>query len=236
MKRLLVVGSLCVVLSLLFIPLSSAVDTQLSQPTYAATMVETLTDEQVLSVLPSAVQQQLLPVLLAHPEVAQALHASARADSSQMASLVKNASSNHTLLMKLWTFVLYYRVGRLYASLLFYSQFQSKIMLWRVMTWGIRVLTWVKVGILLGFVEPQVPPTTPEVVFTQDWTNRTLTVTAVNAQTILWSNIDMIGSGACNPLPTGNVTIGQQITNCSGTIVLRYLPTDTILYVADFSS
>jgi hypothetical protein len=105
------------------------------------------------------------------------------------------------------------------------------------MTWGIKLLRWVKIGIILGFIDPsQQPPQTPDVVFEQDEVNNTLMVVSVNQDNVLWSDIAEIGSGSCDPFPVGNVTVGGEIINCSGIIVLQYIPTEAILGVFEFNS
>jgi len=102
------------------------------------------------------------------------------------------------------------------------------------MTWGIRLLRWIKLGLLLGFIDPsQQPPQTPDIGFQQDLGNDSITVTYV-APGELWSDIAEIGAGSCDPFPEGNVTAGDLITNCSGIIVLQYLPTYEILGVFEF--
>jgi hypothetical protein len=142
--------------------------------------------------------------------------------------------SNQTLLEKIFWKILNYRVFRVYLSALLFVFFQSKFTLMRTMTWGIRLLRWVKVGILLGYIDPaQQPPQTPVIDFQQDLGNDTLTVTYASAD-VLWSDLSEIGAGSCDPFPTGNVTAGEMITNCTGIIVLQYLPTFEILGVFEF--
>ena len=67
-----------------------------------------------------------------------------------------------------------------------------------------------------------------------DDVNNTLTVTFVTPGDTFWDDIDQIGSGTCDPLPTGNVSAGDVITNCSGIIVLRYIPTSGVIGVYEF--
>jgi hypothetical protein len=90
---------------------------------------------------------------------------------------------------------------------------------------------------VLGYIDPTPEaPETPVITFVQDNLTNTLMVTSVTPSTIqfLWSDIDEIGSGNCDPLPSGNVTAGEQITNCSGVIVLRYIPLNEVLGVFEF--
>lgn len=147
----------------------------------------------------------------------------------------RQRADNQTFLEKIFWKIYNYRIFRLLISLLLFITFQSKFTLMRTMTWGIRLLRWVKVGILLGFIDPsQQPPQTPNIGFQQDLGNNTLTVTYTTAADILWSDISEIGAGSCNPFPAGNVTTGDMITNCTGVIVLQYIPTHEILGVFEF--
>jgi hypothetical protein len=148
---------------------------------------------------------------------------------------VQKNSDNQTLLEKIYWKIFNYRVFRLYISACIFLYHQSSLTLMRTMTWGIKLLRLIKIGTLLGFITttPQ-PPQQPTILFEQDTQNGTLTVLSVTPQTIPWSDIDEIGSGSCDPLPSGNVTIGDEITNCTGIIVLRYLPLDEILGVYEF--
>lgn len=142
---------------------------------------------------------------------------------------------NQTLLEKIFWKIFNYRVFRVYLSALLFVFFQSKFTLWRTMTWGIRLLRWVKIGILLGIIDPNnQPPQTPVIGFQQDETNNTLTVTYTSTGDVLWNDISEIGAGSCDLFPQGNVTIGDMIINCTGIIVLQYLPTYEILGVFEF--
>jgi hypothetical protein len=143
-------------------------------------------------------------------------------------------ADNQTLLEKIFWKIYNYRVIRLLISTLLFIKFQSKFTLWRTMTWGIRLLRWIKVGILLGFIDlSQQPPLTPNIVFQQDLGNDTLIVSYASAN-VQWSDIAEIGEGGCDPLPEGNVTAGDMITSCTGIIVLQYVPTYEILGVFEF--
>jgi hypothetical protein len=145
------------------------------------------------------------------------------------------AADNQTFLEKIYWKIFNYRVFRLYISTCIFLYHPSKLTLMRTMTWGIKLLRLVKIGIILGFINPTPQqPQPPTIVFGQDLVNKTLTVTAVTPDKILWSDIDQIGSGSCDPLPNGNVTVGDQITNCTGIIVLRYVPLNEIIGVFEF--
>jgi hypothetical protein len=140
---------------------------------------------------------------------------------------------NQTFLEKIFWKIYNYRVFRLLVILLLFINFQSKFTLMRTMTWGIRLLRWTKLGILLGFIDPTQKPQTPDIGFQQDLGNKTLTVTYTTAD-ILWSDISEIGAGSCDPLPVGNVVVGDTLTNCTGILVLQYVPTFEILGVFEF--
>jgi hypothetical protein len=147
----------------------------------------------------------------------------------------RSLADNQTLLEKIYWKIFNYRVFRLYLSTMLFLYTHSKLSLMRTTTWAIRLLRWVRLGIILGYINPTQPqPQPPTIVFQQDVVNRTLTVTSVSADNIPWSDIDQIGSGHCDPFPSGNVTVGNVIIDCSGIIVLRYIPLNEVLGVFDF--
>jgi hypothetical protein len=225
MKKYLTLGVVAVVFSLLMVPLSAAAVPQARVETLN---IDSVSDATAVSVLPAGVQQQLLPVLKAHPDLVSSF------ERSSVQSLVKPGGASSSLLVKLWNIVLYYRVCRFLFSLGIYNEFPNKLTMVRAVTWGIKILTWVKIGILLGIVEPYTPPESPQISFVANNEARTITVAAVNS-TVIWENIVQVGNGTCDPFPTGNVTAGQMITNCSGNITLQYLPTQEILFWYDFT-
>jgi len=61
-------------------------------------------------------------------------------------------------------------------------------------------------------------------------TARTLTVVS-STQGIAWQDVTVTG---CDTIPTGNVTAGQLIEGCQGTVTVAYTPTNTLLYTTDF--
>jgi len=63
--------------------------------------------------------------------------------------------------------------------------------------------------------------------------NRILRVTGVDPVNLNWSNIQLVGNGTCN-LPIGNISAGDAITDCTGTISLKWIPTNKILGSWDF--
>lgn len=150
--------------------------------------------------------------------------------------LDKLADSNQSLLEKIWFRVFTYRLFRLFISSGILISSQLKITLMRTTHWATKVLRWISVGIILGIVDlsDYEPPEILRISFEMDMDNNTLVVDYVNPEYVLWGDIDQIGSGTCDPLPTGNVTVGDEITNCLGMIVLRYIPKNKVLGVFDF--
>jgi hypothetical protein len=145
-------------------------------------------------------------------------------------------NSNQSIIEKIWGQVLNYRLFRLYVCFMLSVYLQSKITIVRTISWAIRVLRWTNIGIILGIVDltPDGPSETPTIIFSMDLENNTLTVSNVYPEDVMWSDIDQIGSGTSNPFPTGNVSMGDMITNCVGIIVLRYIPTNEVLGVFEF--
>jgi len=151
--------------------------------------------------------------------------------------VIKQADSNVSTLQKIWELVFRYRMFRFTWSLFIYVSFPTKITMWRTLTWSIKVIKWIKIGVLLGFVDPAFwkQPIIPQISFEMDIANNTLVVVYVSYENISWNDIDQIGSGSCDPLPTGSVTVGDEITNCVGIIILRYKPFNQIIGMYDFS-
>ncbi len=141
-------------------------------------------------------------------------------DDQGIEDLTFPTDSNQSFVEKAWFRIFNYRGFRLYLSLCLFVYFQSKLTLMRSLTWGMKLLRWVKVGIIFGIIDPssEEPPETPTISFFVDGVNKTLTVNSVMPEDTLWGDIDQIGSGTCDPLPTGNVTAGDVVTNCSGII------------------
>lgn len=229
MKKILVVGAVLVVVSLLGISLSSAVVVRPSEPASEATLDQSPVWEAAERVLPASVAKQILTLAQDHPEVASAM--TMRGSVGQLAN-----GSNTSFLTKMWRVVFYYRLCRLLFSYGVFTEFPTKVMGVRVLHWAIQVLKWVQIGLLLGLIEvPQPPPVPPEISFVADDTNRTITVTAVNfSQPVNWSDISQVGNGTCDPLPNGTVDAGDMITNCSGWIILVYVPYSAWLYDHQF--
>ncbi len=245
MKGKMVFGSIIAVLLITLVPATNAVEIRSLEQQSTRTLssyeqFKTLDADEIVHFIQSLASeypglseqfQQAVDDIIITPHDAQ----------SQSKSLLeKNQGSqqpddNQTFLEKIFWKIYNYRVFRLVVSALLFLKFQSKFTLWRTMTWGIRILRWIKIGVLLGYIDPSQQPTqTPSIGFSPDLTNHTLTVISTSASDILWSDITEIGEGSCDAFPAGNVTIGDIITNCTGIIVLQYLPTFEILYVFEF--
>jgi predicted secreted hydrolase len=83
-----------------------------------------------------------------------------------------------------------------------------------------------------GFVSDSRKEKIPEIEFVKDEDNRLITVFYVSER-ILWENL--LIEGTCDKSELGRyVTKGDQIRDCSGTIVIRYKPTGTILFTFKF--
>ena len=150
---------------------------------------------------------------------------------------IKKADSNVSSLQKIWELVFQYRFFRWSWCLFIYFTIPTKITMWRTLTWSIKLIKWVQIGVLLGFVDPAFwkQPIIPQISFEMDLENNTLTVAYVSYENLSWDDIDEIGSGSCDPLPTGTITVGDEITNCVGVIILRYKPYNQIIGYFDFS-
>ncbi len=248
MKRRIVLGSIIAVFLIAFVPLTNAIQIQTierkaTEPCLSFEAIKNMDAEEIVVFINTLSQD--------YPEIAKKFNSLVNTMentpvSSTFTQKVTDRSAaknqepqpkddNQTFLEKIFWKIFNYRVFRVYLSALLFVYFQSKFTLWRTMTWGIRLLRWVKIGILLGIIDPSNrPPQTPVIGFTPDETNNTLTVTYTSAADILWDDLSEIGAGSCDPFPQGNVTIGDMITNCTGIIVLQYLPTYEILYVFEF--
>ncbi len=244
MKGKIVLGSIIAVLIIALVPATTAIEFQTMEPTETQ-----ITYQSLRQMNPQELLALLQSLTCDYPEVSQYLHTAVQdlentpltVDQTTHTILEKNQgpqknAENQTLLEKIFWKIYNYRVLRLLISLLLFIKFQSKLTLLRTTTWGIRLLRWVKLGILLGYIDPTEKPTqTPDIGFSQDNTNHTLTVISVSAADISWSDISEVGDGSCDPLPTGNVTIGDIITNCTGIIVLLYLPTYETIGAFEFT-
>ncbi|MFO7678124.1 MAG: hypothetical protein R6V50_07085 [Thermoplasmatota archaeon] len=247
MKKHLVIGSIMVVFLLMVLPTINAVEAQSTQHTTRldityAEIKNMDTKELIAFILELSEEypelnqefEQMIKELDASPyesllaeEISEDVYA--KDDDSQP------VNNNQTMLERLFWRIFKYRLFRLYICTAIFLFTQSKISLYRTTTWAIKLLRLVKIGIILGFIDPSTPdPETPSIEFMQDTTNNSLTVISVKPDNLLWGDIKEIGSGSCDPLPSGTVMVGDQITNCTDIIVLRHTPSNTILGVFDF--
>jgi len=248
MKRRIILGSIVAVFLIALVPATNAIQIQTIEQELLITLIsyeqfKNMDAEELVSFI------QILAT--DYPELSMKFQSAVDDIESTPVSLMEakhqstflndknqgpqKLDDNQTFLEKIFWKIFNYRLFRVYLSALLFVYFQSKFTLMRTMTWGIRLLRLVKVGILLGFIDPsQQPPQTPDIGFQQDFGNDTLTVTYATAADVLWSDISEIGAGSCDPFLGGNVTAGDRITNCTGIIVLQYLPTYGILGVFEF--
>ena len=250
MKRRIIVGSIIAIFLMILVPVTNAIQIQTAEKEWSTSYISYDTiknmdaDELIVFIQNLAKDYPQL-----YEEFQRCVDEMENTPVSSMVTkrlsdipITKNQgpqpkSDNQTFIEKIFWKIFNYRTFRLFISTCLFLFFQSKLTLMRTMTWGIKLLRWVKIGILLGFIDPsQQPPQTPDIVFEQDTVNNTLLVVSVNPDNVLWSDIAEIGSGSCDPLPVGNVTIGNEITNCTGIIVLQYIPTEVILGVFEFNS
>ena len=247
MKRRIIVGSMIAVLLILFVPATNAIEVQLEQSVLSQSLVscETLknmdADELIEFIenlaknypqLYDEFQHTVRSIERTPVSSAEITYEAYVIDTNQGP---QQSNDNQTLLEKIFWKIYNYRVIRLIISTLLFLKFQSKFTLWRTMTWGIRILRLIKIGILLGFIDPgQQNPQTPTIGFEQDMLNKTLTVISVDADDVPWSDFTEIGAGSCDPFPDGNVTVGDSLTNCKGIIVLQYVPTKEVIGVFEF--
>jgi len=249
MKRRILVGSIVAIFLMVLVPVTNAIQIQTAEKEWSTSYIsyETIknmdADELVVFIQNLAKDYPQL-----YEEFQRSVDEMENTPVSSMVTkqlsdipITKNQgpqpkSDNQTFIEKIFWKIFNYRVFRLYISTCLFLFFQSKFTLMRTMTWGIKLLRWVKIGILLGFIDPSQQQPQPDVVFEQDEVNNTLMVVSVSLDNVLWSDIAEIGSGSCDPLPVGNVTIGNEIKNCAGIIVLQYIPTEVILGVFNFNS
>ncbi len=247
MKRRIILGSIVAVFLIALVPATNAIQIQTIEQELLITLIsyeqfKNMDAEELVSFI------QILAT--DYPELSMKFQSAVDDIESTPVSLMEakhqstflndknqgpqKLDDNQTFLEKIFWKIFNYRLFRVYLSALLFVYFQSKFTLMRTMTWGIRLLRLVKIGILLGFIDPsQQSPQTPTIEFHQDFGNATLQVLYADAD-ILWTDISEIGAGSCDPFPGGNVTAGDRITNCTGIIVLQYLPTYEILGVFEF--
>ena len=247
MKRRNSIGILIAVFLILCVPVTTAVHVQTinsvaSTSNMSYEMLATMNAEELSAFIQSVALQypHLLKQFQRSVQTIKSIPVSVT-ETRQRTSGLSDAShesqprdENQTFLEKIFWKIYNYRVFRLIISVLLFLKFQSKFTLWRTMSWGIKLLRLTKLGILLGYIDPQQTPQTPNIVFGQDLVNDTLTVASVSPDDVLWSDITEIGNGSCDPLPTGNVAVGDTLTHCQGIIVLWYIPRNEVIGVFEF--
>ena len=72
------------------------------------------------------------------------------------------------------------------------------------------------------------PQATPSVQFVADDIDDTLTVASADPNDLLWTDISIVGTGDLQNT-TVNVLAGDYIENCTGTISIRHIDTNTLL-------
>jgi hypothetical protein len=247
MKRRNSIGILIAVFLILCVPVSTAIQIQTintitSTSNVSYEMLTTMNAEELSTFIQS--------VAIQYPHLLKQFQRSVQTIKNTPASMTETRhrtsglsdashepqprDDNQTFLEKIFWKIYNYRVFRLVISVILFLKYQSKFTLWRTMTWGIKLLRLTKLGILLGYIDPQQTPQTPSIVFEQDLVNATLTVASVSPDDVLWGDITEIGNGSCDPLPPGNVAVGDTLTHCQGIIVLWYLPRNEVIGVFEF--
>ncbi len=232
MKKKIIVGSILVVFMLMLLPSTTAV-----QLNTGLNRITKLTDfEEIQNMNMDELIDFIMELAEGNPEIQDEIIRQVEEMEDEDILQEELADSNQSLIEKIWIGIFNYRLFRLSVSFWISLYLQSKITIIRTIHWAMKLLRWIQVGIILDIVDlnPDGPQETPDISFEMDMENNTLAVSSVYPEDVLWSDIDQIGSGTCNPLPTGNVTVGDEITNCMGLIVLRYIPTNEVLGVFDF--
>jgi hypothetical protein len=248
MKGRILWGSVLVVFLLLFVPATNAIEIHTVEknsitPSFSYTQIRSMDSAALILFIRNLANDYPSLSAVFEQKIQETEKTPVGSTATQQPGTITHGSplagqltsDNQTLLEKIYWKVFNYRVFRLYISALIFVYHESPLTLMRTMTWGIKLLRLVKIGIILGYIHPTPPqPQQPTIVFNQDLINRTLTVLSVTPATIFWSDIDQIGAGNCDPFPNGNVTVGDVITNCTGIIVLRYIPLNEVLGVFEF--
>ena len=85
----------------------------------------------------------------------------------------------------------------------------------------------------VGYISEKKDENIPDIEFLKDDTNKTLTITSLSEK-VLWDDIKI--EGECEKSNLGRyIRVGDQITDCVGTITIRHKPTDTLLYTFKFA-
>ena len=232
MKKKMIVGSIFVVFMLMLLPSTTAV--QLNTGLNRISKLPDFKDIQNMNM--GELTDFIMKLTEGNLKIQDEIIRQVEEIEDEDILLEELADSNQSLIEKIWIGIFNYRLFRLYVSLWISVYHQSKITIMRTIHWAMKLLRWIEVGIILDIVDinPDGPQETPHISFDIDMENNTLTVSSVYPEDVMWGDIDQIGSGTCNPLPTGNVTVGDEITNCMGMIVLRYIPTNEVIGVFEF--
>lgn len=78
----------------------------------------------------------------------------------------------------------------------------------------------------VGYIESPVEPKIPEIDFYKDEKNSKIVVNYVSEENVLWEDINI--SGECNKPSTEYVHPGDELTECVGTITIKYKKSGTI--------
>ena len=232
MKKKIIVGSILVVFMLMLLPSNTAV-----QLNTGLNRITNLTDfKEIQNMNMGELTDFIMELAEGNPKIQDEIIRQVEEMEDEDILQEELADSNQSVIEKIWMGIFNYRLFRLSVSFWISLYLQSKITIIRTIHWAMKLLRWIQVGIILDIIDlnPDGPQETPDISFEMDMENNTLTVSSVYPENVSWSDIDQIGSGTCDPLPTGNVTVGDEITNCMGVIVLRYIPTNEVLGVFDF--
>ena len=232
MKKKIIVGSILVVFMLMLLPSNTAV-----QLNTGLNRITNLTDfKEIQNMNMGELTDFIMELAEGNPKIQDEIIRQVEEMEDEDILQEELADSNQSVIEKIWMGIFNYRLFRLSVSFWISLYLQSKITIIRTIHWAMKLLRWIQVGIILDIVDlnPDGPQETPDISFEMDMENNTLTVSSVYPEDVSWGDIDQIGSGTCNPLPTGNVTVGDEITNCIGMIVLLYIPTNEVLGVFDF--
>lgn len=230
MKKKLFVGSFLIILMLILLPSVNAIQSNaiVNEETFSLSFnqIKNMDKDELLSFIIDLTKE--------NPEIQEEI-LNQIDEMENKEKIVKPLNSNQSIIQKIWQLIYNYRMIRFALSAIVYIIFPSKITMLRTFTWSIKLLRWMKVGVLLGTIDPNwKPPETPDIGFAMDDVNNTLTVEYVYPDDISWTDIDQIGSGSCDPLPSGTIAVDDTITNCQGIIVLRYKLTNGIIGIFEF--
>jgi hypothetical protein len=99
---------------------------------------------------------------------------------------------------------------------------------------AIAATVYVYVSGMIGSTSHISTSTTPDIIFVADNTNHKITVVSSSSSLVVWSDLVISGAHDTSSL-VGFVTAGDEITGCSGYIIITYIPTHAILYSYTFS-